>query len=394
MNGKEPLEAPPPYTALPTNPDTQDELQLNSLTSHLQHHITSLPDRIRATQQARKVEQSFSDASLLDHIVPVLEEFLVDLGARHTPVPLATLTLVPSVTVPKNAILSGLEDMKRRGEICRVSRISIERPGKDSKSGSGTLSSPEISENPSWATGQEFSDWGRFDEPSSSLDGTAEKIKSLWWHDEEMARRLANYLQPRKEKRSEVKLNSVVQTVVEQRLPPKKEKKSWFWGKRISEEKSPESTVPNLSRIDAVKDNIQEEQEKQGADMTVMAQEVAFRQENDLGIWESVRGWGIVVTVKYIDVTAQCVRAAPLVDATLAVAAAAAPIMADVHMAIGTPITMGTLTTMDTRMAMGTLMITTPRVSRARVTFSAMSTMAIVPGAALATPLKKTFLHS
>ncbi|KAI0852014.1 hypothetical protein F5Y00DRAFT_205421 [Daldinia vernicosa] len=298
MDSKEPLEAPPPYTAAPTSLATLDELQLNSLTSHLQYHITSLPDRIRATQQARRVEQSFSDASLLDHIVPVLEEFLADLGARHTPIPLATLTLVPGAAVPKNAILSGLEDMKRRGEICRVSRISIKSPGKDSKSGSGALSSPEISEDPSWAPGQEFSDWGRFDEPGSSLDGAAENIKSLWWRDEEMARRLADYLQPKKEKNPEVKLNSIVQTVVEQRLPPKKEKKSWFWGKRASEQKSPESTVPSPPQIDAAKDNIQEEQEKQGADMTVTAEEVAFRQENDLGIWESIRGWGIVVAVK------------------------------------------------------------------------------------------------
>ncbi|KAI1659315.1 hypothetical protein F4813DRAFT_28385 [Daldinia decipiens] len=298
MDSKEPLEAPPPYTAVPTNSGPLDELQLNSLSSHLQRHITSLPDRIRATQQARRVEQSFSDASLLDQIVPVLEEFLVDLEARHTPIPLATLTLVPGAAVPKNAILSGLEDMQRRGEICRVSRISIESPSKDSKSGSGTLSSPEISENPSWASGQGFSDWGRFDEPSSSLDGAAEKIKSLWWRDEEMARRLANYLQPKKEKNPEVKLNSVVQTVVEQRLPPKKEKKSWFWGKRASEQKSPEPTVLNPSRIDAAKDDIQEEQEKREASMTVTAQEITFRQENDLGIWESVRGWGIVVAVK------------------------------------------------------------------------------------------------
>ncbi|KAI0130778.1 hypothetical protein F4814DRAFT_142842 [Daldinia grandis] len=298
MDSKEPLEAPPPYTASPTNFTTLDDLQLNSLTSHLQHHITSLPDRIRATQQARRVEESFSDASLLDHIVPVLEEFLVDLGARHTPVPLATLTLVPGAAVPKNAILSGLEDMKRRGEICRVSRISIQSAGKDFKSSSGALRPPEISENPSWASGQEFSDWGRFDEPSSLCGGAAEKTDSLWWRDEEMARRLANYLQPKKEKKPEVKVNSVVQTVVEQRLPPKKEKKSWFWGKRAGGQKSPEPTVPISPQIDAAKESIQEEQEKQGADMIVTAQGVAFRQENDLGIWESVRGWGIVVTVK------------------------------------------------------------------------------------------------
>ncbi|KAI8957940.1 hypothetical protein F5Y11DRAFT_62293 [Daldinia sp. FL1419] len=304
MDSKEPLEAPPeappPYTAVPTNISALDELQLSSLTSHLQHHVASLPGRIRATQQARKAEQSFSDASLLDHIVPLLEEFLLDLGARQIPVPLATLTLVPGAAVPKNAVLSGMEDMRRRGEICRVSRISIEGFGKDfkdSKVGSGTHKSPKISEDPSWAPGQEFSDWGRFDEPGSPLDDVADKIKTLWWRDEEMAHRLANYLQPKREKKPSPKLNTVVQAVVEQRLPAKKEKKSWFWGKRAKEQTSPEPIVPNPPQIDAVIDDT-EELQKQGADMTVTAQEVAFRQENELGIWESVRGWAIVVAVK------------------------------------------------------------------------------------------------
>ncbi|KAI1471258.1 uncharacterized protein F4812DRAFT_171641 [Daldinia caldariorum] len=301
MDSKDPLEPPPPYSATPTNIPPVNELQLNSLTSHLQHHVASLPDLIRAAQEARKAEQSFSDASLLDRIVTVLEEFLVDLGTRHTPVPLATLTLVPDTAIPKNAVLSGLEDTKRRGEICRVARISIENSSKDAKPGSSTRSSPEISEDPSWATGQEFSDWGRFDGPSSSQDDTTEKIRTLWWRDEEMARRIANYLQPKREKKPQVRFNSVVQTVVEQRLPPKKEKKSWFWGKRASHQKPPEAVVPVVPsplKVDTTVDDTQDDQEDQGADMTVAAQEVAFRQENELGIWESVRGWGIVVTVK------------------------------------------------------------------------------------------------
>ncbi|KAI1801443.1 hypothetical protein F4811DRAFT_534420 [Daldinia bambusicola] len=188
--------------------------------------------------------------------------------------------------------------MKRRGEICRVARISIENPSKDAKSGSSARSSPEISEDPSWAAGQEFSDWGRFDGPSSSQNDITEKIRTLWWRDEEMTRRLANYLQPKKEKKPQVRFNSVVQTVVEQRLPPKKEKKSWFWGKRASDQKPPEPVVPSPLKADTIVDDTQGEQEDKGADMTVTAQEVAFRQENELGIWESVRGWGIVVTVK------------------------------------------------------------------------------------------------
>ncbi|KAI0385451.1 hypothetical protein F5Y04DRAFT_186027 [Hypomontagnella monticulosa] len=298
MDDKSFLEAPPPYTAVPANPTNTNSngLELNSLTSHLQHHVLSLPDRIRATQQARRAEQTLSDVSLLDYIVPVVEEFLADLGARHTPVPLATLTLVPGAAVPGNAVLSGLEDMKRRGEISRISRISINNAGKDSKSGAEFRSPQSTSEDQSWISGQEFTDWGRFGESNSLVDDSAEKAKTLWWHDEEMAHRLASYLQPKKEI-APVDVNSVVQAVVEHRIPQKKEKKGWGWGRRTSIQRTPEVPIPNPVEPDAAAARSRE-QEQKGAEMTVSAEEVAFRQENDFGILESVRGWGIIVAVK------------------------------------------------------------------------------------------------
>ncbi|KAI1444337.1 hypothetical protein F5Y02DRAFT_180176 [Annulohypoxylon stygium] len=293
MDGKLPLDEPPPYTTLPTDRPISDEFQLNSLTSHLQHHVLSLPDRIRATQRVRKAEQTISDASLLDHIVPIVEEFLADLGARHTPVSLATLTLVPDVAVPKNAVLSGLEDMKRRGEICRVSRISIDNTIKDSKPSSGAPQPKTVSENPSWASGQEFSGWGRFGEPESPIDDR-ERSKMLWWRDEEMAHRLTSYLQPREEKKVPVEQRSVVQATVEHRIPPKKEKKGWLWGRRTSGQLPESAVTPTETQIGVKR----RQEEQRGARMTVTAQEVVFRQENELGIWESFCGWGIVVAMK------------------------------------------------------------------------------------------------
>lgn len=230
MDGKMLLDEPPPYTALPSGTTTSNELQLNSLTYHLQHHVASLPERIRVTQQARRAEQTLSDASLLDHIVPIVEEFLADLGTRNSPVPLATLTLIPDTAVPKNAVLSGLEDMKRRGEVCRVSRISVNSFTKDSKSSSGISKSQNTNGDPSWAAGQEFTGWGRFGESESPAHDVTESNKMLWWRDEEMAHRLARYLRPEKEKRAPLEHNSVVQAVVEHRIPPKKEKKGWLWG--------------------------------------------------------------------------------------------------------------------------------------------------------------------
>ncbi|XXG96937.1 hypothetical protein Hte_003228 [Hypoxylon texense] len=294
MDNKEYLEEPPPYTAISTNTANVDEFPIDSYTSQLQYHVKSLPNRIRTAQQARKVEQSFSDASLLDRIVPTVESFLAELGARHSPVPLATLTLVPETAVPKNAVLSGSEDMKRRGELSRVVRVSLGGTSKDSKSSSDTFRPQYTGEDPSWASGQEFGDWGRFGGESSSPGDVGEDNKMLWWRDEEMAYRLANYLQPKTEKKSPVQQRSVVQAVVEQRIPAKKEKRGWGWGKA---KVSPE-TSNKPADVDVGVDEPQEKQSKDGAEMVVTAQEVAFRHENEFGIWESFRGWGIVVAVK------------------------------------------------------------------------------------------------
>ncbi|KAI1781247.1 hypothetical protein F4818DRAFT_398483 [Hypoxylon cercidicola] len=297
MDSKRSPEAPPPYTAIPTNTINIDEFPINSFTSHLQYHVKSLPDRIRTAQQARKVEQAFSDASLLDRIVPTVEGFLAEVGARHHPVPLATLTLIPATSVPKNAVLSGSEDMKRRGELSRVVKVSVEGTSKDSKSSSDTFKPQSTSEDPSWSSGQEFSDWGRFGGTSSSIGDTSEDSETLWWRDGEMARRLANYLQPKKEKKAPVERNSVVQAVVEQRIPPKREKKGWSWGRRGSA-KSPPEAPEERTDVNVRPDEPREEQAEDDATMMATAQEVVFRHENELGLWESFRGWGIVVAVR------------------------------------------------------------------------------------------------
>ncbi|KAI6083922.1 hypothetical protein F4821DRAFT_182203 [Hypoxylon rubiginosum] len=294
MDSERISEEPPPYTIVATNDTNPDEIPINSLTSHLQDHVKSLPDRIRAAQQARKVEQGSIDVSLLDRLIPIVEGFLVELGARHDPVSLATLTLVPDGAVPKDAKLSDSEDTKRRGELSRVVKVW---PGKDSKSDSGKSKPQYLSEDPSWVPGQEFSGWGRFGETSSPTGDGSEDGKTLWWTDEEMAHRLASYLQPKKEQRAPMERSSVVQTVVEQRIPPKKEKRGWGWRRQGNAKDSPEAShKPADTYVEASK--LQDMPNKNEAEMMISAQEVAFRHENEFGIWESFRGWGIVVAVK------------------------------------------------------------------------------------------------
>ncbi|KAH9896222.1 hypothetical protein F4778DRAFT_259390 [Xylariomycetidae sp. FL2044] len=307
MEKKQPHDdLPPPYSinanAGVVGPSSLDP---ESLTYALQSQLASLPARIKAQGQARSAQQSFDDAEILEYITPDIEQFLTELGSRHTAPPLATLTLVPGTAVPPSSSLSGMEDIRRRGEIGRVARVRIEYVPRDTKSSSAFLRQHEGPSDQTWTSGREFSDWGRFGDPRSPVDGEGsttmmtDASKMLWWRDEEMAHRLAGYLQPRRDGSAEApKASSVVQDVVEQRLPAQKEKKGWGWGRKRVESNA--ADTPPLSSVAGPSGTTRSV--SRGGDkvrMTVRAEEVAFRHENDFGIFESVNGWAIVVTVSF-----------------------------------------------------------------------------------------------
>jgi len=320
-------ESPPPYTiyASDAKPTHESSIDSNSgysesATSHLQHHLASLPTRMRRTQQVHSLRQSLDDASLLDFLVPEIENFLAHIGNLATTPKLAHLTLVPEYAIPSNAVLSSMEELRRRGELCQVVRVSVypshSNMGCKVKS-SGDKKKPEADEDgegQTWTTGQEFSDWGRFGESSSSADDSSSQAQGmLWWKDEDMAHRLARHLQPETQKEPPV-LDTPVQMIVEERLPSQKEKKGWFWGRKGSNSSAPAFATKAVEKdVRAVlpersgdaadsngrRDSNQKQKQKQqtGAMMTVTAEEVAFRTENDFGIMESRRGWAVVVVV-------------------------------------------------------------------------------------------------
>jgi hypothetical protein len=126
-----------------------------------------------------------------------------------------------------------------------------------------------------------------------------------WWRDEDMARRLARHLRPNATKSEPAPLNTPVQAVVEERLPAQKEKKGWLWGRRGSSSTFATKTVKAdvdvvLGSDDAAQNTGKriQAQELGGAKMSVAAEEVAFRSENDFGLMESIRGWAVVVAVQ------------------------------------------------------------------------------------------------
>jgi hypothetical protein len=298
-------QAPPPYSLVPldeqpASSSSQLQFHPSSLTSHLHSHLSALPDRIRQTQQAHSTQQTQTDIWILDHLVPVIESFLADLGARHTAPHLATLTLVPNSAIPPDAELSGMEDMLQRKEVSRVFRVDVMEEGQgkgggDSKGGAAA------------AARSEFTDWGRWEEPGSMAQGPPEL---LWWKNEAMARRLASYLQPLAKPKPRPAVQSPVQAAVEQRIPAEKAKKNWGWGRWRGDQAPEASPAASAAGSQGARGTVEGGDiagvptrgvvvdDERRAEMDVTTEKVAFRRENDFGIWESMSGWAIIVAVK------------------------------------------------------------------------------------------------
>ncbi|KAI1428885.1 hypothetical protein F5Y12DRAFT_782447 [Xylaria sp. FL1777] len=283
-------ELPPPYSVHTTDHASTSHVGSiqGSLTSHLQEHLALLPNRMRMTRETHSVRQSLDDASLLDLLLPEIDDFLTYLGSLHRTPKLAHLTLIPEAAVPPNAILSGMEEMRQRGEPCRVAHVDLGLSNNEKKSKPASDSNQAASNSQNWSVGREFSDWGRF-EDSTSATNSSHTQNMLWWRDEDMARRLARHLQPTT-RNEPVVLETPVQVAVEARLPPQKEKKGWFWGKKDNS-----AGRDNVTQTPTKK---AQNREESGARMSVTAEEVAFRSENELGLMESTRGWAIVVVVR------------------------------------------------------------------------------------------------
>ncbi|KAK9778995.1 hypothetical protein SCAR479_04231 [Seiridium cardinale] len=306
--------APPPYSLIaPVSEDSSSsssQFNPRSLTSYLHSHIAALPDRIRQTQQTRNAQQVEADIWILDHLAPIVESFLADLGAQRTAPALATLTLVPKSAVPVDAQLSGIEDMLRRNEVGRVFRVDIQQEAKCSKGdvdSKGESSSSTTNETSGYRA---FTDWGRWEEPGSS---SVTPSDLLWWKDEELAQRLASYLQPQTKSTPRSTIRSPVQVAVEQTIPAERSRKGWGLSRLRSNQSSPStsSSTVSLPVSPHSRENrpgtvgagdvagVAGDQLDNGkrAEMNVAAEELAFRRENDFGIWESIGGWAIVVTV-------------------------------------------------------------------------------------------------
>lgn len=212
------------------------------------------------------------DGQILALMVPHVEDLLESLASMDPSPVLAEMTLVPDSVVGEGWRCSDENQTNRREEVKTVVRVVDDRAknlGDDKK---------VTGEKPRIPKERGFDGWGTWEDDQKSASES-----DLWWSDEVMARRLAKYLQPA----PRVHRQAVKAHVEEAR----EAKKSSRWSLFKKEERTPAAAPPQAqTAADSTED--------EDATMTVRAEEVTFRRENEMGIWESRTGWGIVVRVR------------------------------------------------------------------------------------------------
>lgn len=116
-----------------------------------------------------------------------------------------------------------------------------------------------------------------------------------FWGDGEMAKRLAGYLRPVRDAR-ELELPPRKPVAVSPEESPSGSSRG-FWGRKKSTTSKPVER-PVLDERRAEKIESREAGREDRVVMDVEAEEVVFRTENDFGIYETQRGWGIVLKLR------------------------------------------------------------------------------------------------
>lgn len=322
-------EVPPSYfeaispspndcSTLSINPSSGNGLSLpssltTSLTSPLTTHLRNLPIRMRANQAARLTEQASRDLEIITLLAPHVEKFLSDLGSMDRIPPRAELTLVPGTIVPRGAKMSGAAERRREGEVVRVVRVEFPPTKRDSDSKSGGFPSEKGGESKDSGHSRNnngsgfddsdeddfgfqrsesgFDEWGRFETEETS---SSSKGNPWFFRDEDMANRLAAYLRP-EPNLDRRHIQSVVANGSASPAGATSSSSSPFkWSRKKLLHKAASPPPPPTNTNSPLLNPRETEQ----ATMAVRVEEVVFRTVNDFGIYESLSGYGIVVTVK------------------------------------------------------------------------------------------------
>ncbi|KAK0755774.1 hypothetical protein N5P37_011648 [Trichoderma harzianum] len=251
-------DLPPPYSPN-VNPASSASAQHSGIrpSSIFSSHVAGLRSEISASQAARASARDDRESHVLSLIVPYMEDFLSSISEIHPTPRLAEATFVPDAAIGGSWKFSD-EDEKRAGEFRTLIRVR-----ENTKKGDGQTKKK--------ADGYTLSSRSEGDDDETS--------PSLWWENEDMARRLAKHLQPQRPATAPRNTQSIRDRCASQ---ANSSKKSGIWGLF---KKSDEPVRPAAPAVEEPKDDVV---------MTAKAEEVTFRKENEFGLWETLTGFGIV----------------------------------------------------------------------------------------------------
>jgi hypothetical protein len=269
MDLKDPMEpsssyndeaAPPSYSETVFSKYIPDASTSQYYSSQIQSQLHDLTTTISSLQTQKSLLSHAQDEKILSLLTHQIQLYLSDFA--KTGLQKGTLILVPAQGLEDLNALPMEYDFKDPEEYDRVVRVRDKEEGE-------------------YGGGQKW-----------------------FWRDEDMAVRLAGYLRPKPDPKT-------------MELPPRKEgiaaqqeqseysssSGKWSWSRKKSSAKAAERPPLVESRNDTkvVSDvEMPSRDAEDKVDMSVKAEEVVFRTENDFGIFGTERGWSVVLKLKVI----------------------------------------------------------------------------------------------
>lgn len=243
--------APPSYSSIISTPVTSSTSQYYS--TQIASQLTNLTSRISSLQVQKRLLSHAQDEHLLSLLTPQIQLYLSDFA--NTGLQRGTLILIPAAGLEGESALPCEYDFKNPDEYDRVVRVRDK-------------AAEEYEAGPKW-----------------------------FWHDEEMAERLAGYLRPKADLRT-LELPPRKEEIVQQQTGQSSSSGSskWGWGRKKTAERPPLTPVEPRAAPEKSDTKLSKSDDK--VVMEVKAEEVVFRTENEFGMYGTERGWGVVVKLR------------------------------------------------------------------------------------------------
>lgn len=275
-------DLPPPYSVTSNESLSRPHNEVTPQTtgSLIVSHLSNLRARLRSQRLDQSSIRDRQDTELLSIIIPHVEDLIASIGDLHPPPALVEAFVIPERAVGEEWRLVEKDD-KLKGEVRKIVRVERHLKLQGDRKGPGK----QTSQAAVASTDRGFDEWGWWDDGGSSVPAENE----LWWADEAMAMRLAKFLQP------EGPTPRVDRQGIKAAMVQKKEEKK---ANRWSLFKKPDAPKPSSPTDVSALTSTPTADGEDEVTMTARAEEVAFRRENEMGLWESKAGYGIVLKIR------------------------------------------------------------------------------------------------